>query len=133
MSWFRELLLKFAPLGVVSVVLFAGSLILMPWLIARLPSDYLLRKPAPPKRSTLLSLSVHALRAVVGTSLILAGIAMLFLPGQGLLTILTGLFVLEFRGKRRIILTLLRQPRLIGAVNWIRVRRGQNPLEVPSE
>ena len=53
---------------------------------------------------------------------------MLALPGQGVLTILAGLALLDFPGKRALELKILKRPSILGAVNWLRERRGREPL-----
>jgi len=53
---------------------------------------------------------------------------MLLLPGQGLLTILIGLLLLDFPGKRALELRLLRRPALRGFLDRMRQRRGVPPF-----
>ena len=65
--------------------------------------------------------------------LVMAGIAMLVLPGQGLLTILLGIMLLEFPGKRRVELMLLRRPEILAGLNWIRRHANRPPFEVCEE
>lgn len=114
-----------------------GSLLGVPWLVARLPRDYFVHPVAPPRRWS----SAHPawrwtwaiLRNFLGVALVLAGIALLVLPGQGLLTMLAGLVLLDFPGKRRAERSLVRRPRLRGAMNWLRARAGAPPLEPPRD
>jgi hypothetical protein len=61
---------------------------------------------------------------------IAAGIAMLVLPGQGLLTILIGFLMLDFPGKYRVEKWLVSRRRLLGAINWLRRRAGRVPLRI---
>ena len=60
--------------------------------------------------------------------LVAAGLAMLFLPGQGLLTVLIGVCVMDFPGKRGLLQRLVRGPKVQGALNWIRRKRGKEPF-----
>ena len=53
---------------------------------------------------------------------------MLALPGQGLLTILVGLALLEFPGRRSLELRIARIPALRRGMNWLRARGGASPL-----
>ncbi|MFO7857997.1 MAG: PGPGW domain-containing protein, partial [Ectothiorhodospiraceae bacterium] len=62
--------------------------------------------------------------------LVLAGIAMLVLPGQGVLTILAGLTLMNFPGKYRVERWLMSRPAVFNAVNWLRRRAGRPPLEL---
>jgi len=52
-------------------------------------------------------------------------------PGQGILTILIGLSLLDFPGKRNLELKLIRLRTVRKAINWIRARAQQPPLELP--
>lgn len=52
---------------------------------------------------------------------------MLVLPGQGLLTLLVGVGLLDFPGKRHIELRVVRNHHVLNAINWIRARTNQAP------
>jgi hypothetical protein len=68
---------------------------------------------------------------LLGALLVLAGLAMLVLPGQGILTILLGLAFLDLPGKRRAELWLVSRPPVLAAVNRLRLRAGREPLQLP--
>lgn len=70
-------------------------------------------------------------RSILGLVLILLGIVMLVLPGQGILSILAGLLLLHFPGKRRLELWLLRLPGVLRAINGLRSRAKRPPIELP--
>ena len=55
---------------------------------------------------------------------------MLVLPGQGILSILIGLSLLEFPGKRRFEAKLVGQPKVFQAINALRKRFDRAPLVV---
>ena len=61
----------------------------------------------------------------VGVLLSIPGI-----PGQGLLTILIGLMLLDIPGKRRLIHFLVRRPGVLRTLNYLRARFGRPPLIV---
>jgi hypothetical protein len=65
---------------------------------------------------------------LLGALLLVAGILMLVLPGQGILTILAALALLDFPGKRHIEMSILHIPMLLRSINWLRRRAGQAPL-----
>lgn len=116
-----------------SVLTFVGSLLAIPWLIARLPKDYFTdvrRHQRKGPRSGLETLLIIG-KNLLGVLLIIAGIAMLVLPGQGLLAILIGLSLTNFPGKYALERRLIRTPAIYRALNWIRHRRGQAPLSLP--
>ena len=73
----------------------------------------------------------RVVKNLVGVVLLIAGLAMMVLPGQGIITVLVALTLLDFPGKRRLELRIIGQPQVHQGVNWIRKRAGQPPLIVP--
>jgi hypothetical protein len=69
---------------------------------------------------------------VLGAVLVCVGFIMLFLPGQGLLSMLVGLFLMDFPGKPRVLRALLARPHVLPLINGLRARAGRPPLELPS-
>ncbi len=107
---------------VVSIGLLVGSLLGAGWAVKRLPEDFLVaQSQAPAQRGITL---VRVLRNLLGGVLLLLGVLMLALPGQGVLTILAALSVLDFPGKRRLMARLLRVPSVFRAANKLRERSG---------
>ena len=131
-----EFLAPFVPwlVGVSVISLLLGAF-LTPVMILRIPPDYFV----PERRERLIRRSRHpalhalilAAKNMIGALLLLAGFAMLFLPGQGLLTLFAGLIVMNYPGKYRLERWLVRRPYVLSAMNWLRVRRNRRPLEVP--
>jgi hypothetical protein len=108
---------------------------LLPFLLARIPEDYF----ADPKRHAgglktlhpVLYWGLRVIKNLVGWVLVLAGILMLVLPGQGILTIIVGLVLSDFPGKFALERRLASNERILGAINWIRRRSGHRPLLPP--
>jgi hypothetical protein len=121
-------------LFVVSMVMFVVGLIVVPWIVVKLPADYFV----PGKRRPLINHSQHPVlrlmilvaKNVLGGVLLVAGVAMLVLPGQGLLTILMGLMLLNFPGKWRLERYIVSRPAILGSMNWLRARQGREPLKM---
>ena len=65
------------------------------------------------------------LLVAVGIVLSLPGV-----PGQGLLTVLLGIMLLDFPGRRRLEQKLLSRPSIINAINGLRARFDKPPLEL---
>lgn len=65
--------------------------------------------------------------------MILAGIIMLVLPGQGTVTILIGLAISNFPGKYKIERKISSQPAVGATLNKIRKLTGSSPLVFPTE
>lgn len=122
-------------LSVFSAITFVGSLLLIPVLCVRMGEDYFM--PHRDQDRTLagkhpvLRWTGLVLKNVLGVLVLAAGIAMIFLPGQGLLTILVGIMMLNFPGKRALELRLIRFPGLLRAINHLRARSGHAPLRLP--
>lgn|SRR5690606_7211399 len=118
-----------ASLG--SIATLVISAIGVPWWIARLPANYFERVSHTDLRAA--TLRAHPVRRVLknvlGLFLALAGLAMLFLPGQGLITLLIAVTLLEFPGKARLERRLIANDRVHAALNWIRKRAGKEPFE----
>ncbi len=119
----------------VSLALALGSTALMVFLIARMSPEYFVA-PTPPSgswrsRHPVLRFATRVVKNILGAGLVLLGLAMLVLPGQGALTILVGVCLLEFPGKRKLELRIVRQRPVYRAINWIRIRVGRPPLVLP--
>ena len=67
---------------------------------------------------------------LLGVVLIAAGIVMLIGPGQGILTILIGLIMLDIPGKRPIEAKIIKRPTVLAAVNQLRAKYNKPPLEM---
>lgn len=111
--------------GVSSVVMFVGSLLAIPLVLVRVPDDWFVR----PK--TAHSLAKKIARTILGLALIALGVAMLVLPGQGVLTILVGLGVLDLPFKHRLVTRLLSRPKVHQAVDRLRHKAGRGSLRLP--
>jgi hypothetical protein len=58
---------------------------------------------------------------------------MLFIPGQGLLTMLIGLMLIWFPGKYRLEKRIIHRPGVLKGINWLRKKRGNLPLRISDE
>ena len=69
-----------------------------------------------------------AVKNLVGYCLILGGILMLVLPGQGLLTILVGLMLSDYPGKFKLEKRIIKTSLVLKTVNWYRAKSGIQPI-----
>jgi hypothetical protein len=135
-QWVNEHTTLLWWIALISGVIFLLSLLLVPIVVARLPQDYFLRE-RPPMTEEFRDLhpAVRWLlligKNVLGGLLVLGGIAMLAAPGQGFLTLLIGLMLMNFPGKRQAEHWLLSRPTVEKVLNWIRRKRGKEPLKFP--
>jgi hypothetical protein len=113
-----------------SGIMFVFSILIIPVFIARLPSTYFIESLGNQKK---LSLPLKALRFALGTLLILAGIIMLFTPGQGIISILIGLMLLPILSTKKVVRRLLTNNKMIqNTLNIIRRKRNKAPFEFNS-
>ena len=115
-----------------TIITFLATLIAVPILVVRIPPDYFSRT----KRHGKLWANQHpVVRAMLmigknalGFILVVAGIIMLVLPGQGIFTILIGIMLLNFPGKYRLEWWVVTRGPVLRSINWLRRRAGRDPL-----
>jgi amino acid transporter len=132
LSW--QQLALWASIG--SVVALLLTLIAVPWVVARLPADYFSREQRTAWGRSAgepwFADIVRILKNLGGAVLVLLGVVMLFTPGQGLLTLLAGLLLMNFPGKYRLERYLVMRPGVLKGMNWLRRRSGRQPFESPA-
>lgn len=119
-------------LATLSVVFFVLSLLFIPYLVIRIPTDYFVeaKRTSTTRSFSWVTWLRSLIRNLVGTLLVLTGITMLLLPGQGILTILVGLFVADFPGKYQLERQIVCQPAILKSLNWIRRRQNISEIRV---
>ena len=123
-------------LGSLSIFILIISVFMMVLIISFLPEDYFksenrnLISSVQNSRYPLLKLLALITKNFFGVLLLLSGILMLVLPGQGILTIITGLVFMDYPGKYKFERKLLRQKGVINSINWIRSRLSKPSLKV---
>ena len=138
-QWIGENQMLLTGIGISSLLLSIASLILLPWLVAQIPFDYFAHDRREPTKwkelHPLFRFTVLLLKNIVGFILLLAGVAMLVLPGQGLLSILMGLVLMDYPGKFRFERKIVSRPKLLQFINWLRRKQKQPPLvlEIPDK
>jgi hypothetical protein len=134
-AWILDNSALLGALGLIGLVSLVASVALLPFLVVRIPADYFRhrrrRHEYAGERHPAAHHAIVIAKNATGVLLIVAGIAMLVLPGQGLLTLLIGLMLTDFPGKYRLEKRLIGQPGVLKAVNWLRARAGHPPLEPP--
>ena len=123
-------------LGSLSIFILIVSVFMMVIIISFLPEDYFKSKnrnlisSVQNSRYPLLKLLVLITKNFFGILLLLSGILMLVLPGQGILTIITGLVFMDYPGKYKFERKLLKQKGVINSINWIRSRLSKPSLKI---
>jgi len=81
----------------------------------------------------ILSIIKLILKNILGILLLIFGIIMLFLPGQGILTIFISLLLIDFPGKWKLINYLSHKKKIVEAMNLIRRRFKKSDLISPKD
>src|SRR5690349_14012654 len=124
---------------VVGALIFLASFFInlgiVSFILVKLPADHFSKKrktkfwagPRP---------AIHAAKVIGknigGVLLVALGIVLSLpgVPGQGLLTVLLGIMLLDFPGKHRLEQKLLSRPSIVNAINRLRGRFGKKSLEL---
>lgn len=137
-SWFSDLpaALSGTPivlLGGLSLITFFGTLILLPVLLIRIPRDYFVREGGYRFRKGVVGILFHLIKNSLGLVFLAMGVVMLFIPGQGLLTILAGLWLMDLPGKRSLEIRMVRTQAIHKGIDYIRKKAGRPSLLIPGE
>lgn len=119
----------------VSAIIFIATLILIPIIVASIPPDYFSEPRRHPacltQRYPILCILLLIIRNLIGLTFALMGIIMLVTPGQGVLTILVGLTLMNYPGKYRAERWLITQHSVWRFTNLLRHKAGKQPLVRP--
>ncbi len=123
---------------VATVASFSISLIAIVVPLVRLPPSYFLDSHSRQfwaNRHKVIRWTGLILKNGLGLFLILLGgiLSIPGIPGQGLLTVLVGVMLLDFSGKRRVERAILRRPRIRSLVNRLRQRFGKPPFQLEED
>ena len=118
-----------------AITVFIVTLAAIPVVITLLPCDYFLqtKRAVSKQQVSFMRLLLTFVKNIFGVLLIVAGIVMLVLPGQGLLTILLGLMLTDFPGKYALEKKLVQVNSVFRSINWIRRKAGKEPMLLPAQ
>lgn len=115
-----------------SLVMIITSIIGLRYFIIRMPPDFFV-KPHGLKinhHHSIISAILYIFRNILGVIFVIVGLVLSIpgVAGQGFLTILVGLLLLDFPGKRKLTLKIARKPVIRNVINNIRIKAGKSPL-----
>lgn len=110
----------------------ALSFVAVAIVIVRLPEDHF-ASDRPPDGRTPTNAARRIARNLLGILLIAVGLVLSVpgIPGQGVLTILLGVMLVDFPGRRVVERWLITRPGILAAMNRLRRRFGAPPLREP--
>jgi len=137
LTWMREYQGLLEWLAGMSLLMFVVTLVALPLVIIFLPEDYFVRDRRDPARQTrrhpAVWLTLTILKNALGVVLFVAGLVMVALPGQGLLTMLIGVTLVNFPGKFALERRIVSRPSVANTLNRIREKAGRTRLELPQK
>ena len=139
-DWLTGFMGLFTWRGVLFAVLifaitFVVNLVIVSFILVKIPADHFRNDHQPadgPDRHPALRATMIVGKNILGVLLVAIGILLSIpgVPGQGLLTILLGIMLLNFPGKRRLEQKLLGRPQILKTINRLRSKFGKPGLEV---
>ena len=97
---------------------FVVSVVVLPLVLIALPADYFVRPPGVPKSHPVIIL-------------LMLGFIMLFIPGQGILTMLFGVGLMDFPRKRELQFKIARSPKVHHSLDWLRRKADKPVFDLP--
>jgi hypothetical protein len=112
---------------------FAVSAISVGFVMVKIPENYFSShyvQDFMPGKPWLVRWSAVIIKNLLGVFLILLGIVLSLpgVPGQGVLTILLGLIMMDIPGKRPLEARIIKRPKVLAAINKLRARYSKPPL-----
>lgn len=134
LTWLSEHHVLLTWLSIASLITFIGSLLSLPWLVAMIPEDYFLYESrettALKQRHPVIRFLLLIGKNLLGFILLCGGFLMLFIPGQGLLTMAVGLLLMDYPGKYALEKRIVSTPSILKGLNWLRAKRHLPALQV---
>ena len=117
-----------------SGIFFIISLIALPWLVGLIPEDYFFNTTTDPQNTNednfFYKLVMKIGKTALGLVLLAGGVLMLFLPGQGLLTIFMGAILIDYPKKKLIERRFIKIAFILKGLNWARIKGGHSSLKL---
>jgi len=138
MEWLAELWVSFTwDRILIGVTLFLASLtvsfVSIAIVMVKIPENYFsshYTRDFLPNSSWAVRWGAVILKNILGVFLVILGVLLSLpgVPGQGVLTILLGLIMLDIPGKRPLEARIINRPAILSAINKLRDRYGKPPL-----
>ena len=133
-QFFTSISLRSLAMGVgIFLVTFSANLALVSLILVKIPADYFQdsgKKKFLAKQSPVVRVLAIIGKNVAGVLLVILGVLLSLpgVPGQGILTILLGIMLLDFPGRRSLERRIVGWPKVFNAINKLRRRFDKPPL-----
>ena len=118
-------------ISILSILFFFISLLFIKTIILKIPDDYFIRKKNLfISENIYLSILYLFIKNIIGIIFLIGGVMMLVLPGQGILTIIIALMLLDFPGKKYFEGKIIKSKPVLKSINWVRKKSNKAPLRV---
>jgi len=121
-------------LTITSIIGLIASLVLIPWILIQIPSDYFSHKKRQKHQwrnhPPIIRLVLLFMKNIFGVIFIISGIIMIFIPGQGIITIIIGIILVDFPGKYKMERWIINHPAILRSINKLRAKAKKGPIEV---
>jgi len=119
-------------IAIASACMFGLALIAVPLFVIRIPADYFAhphRSDAEyPRRYAWFRWIWLIAKNILAIGFLFFGVLMLVLPGQGIVTILIGMTLLDFPGKFHLQRWVVSRKGVLDSINWVREKAERLPL-----
>jgi hypothetical protein len=133
-EWFVDNRSLLIWLSFFSAIFFIISLIALPWLVGLIPEDYFFNTTTDSQNANednfFYKLAMKIGKNALGLVLLAGGVLMLFLPGQGLLTIFMGAVLIDYPKKKLIERRLIKIGFILKCLNCFRIKGGHSSLRL---
>jgi len=125
-AWLIDYSSILISLGGLSILILLFSIIGMGWFVAQIPEDYFIHDKRQAgywiKYSSQARIVIMISKNIFGGIMLISGLFLLILPGQGLLTIIIGLLLIDYPGKFRLEQKIISIPSIFRGLNWFRAK-----------
>ena len=118
-----------------SILMLIVSIIGVGWFISQIPEDYFIHEKRQSdnwkKYSPEARIVIIVAKNILGVTMLISGLLLLILPGQGVLTMIIGLLLIDYPGKFKLEQKIIAIPSIFKTLNWFRAKSNKSHLQHP--
>ena len=122
-------------IGGLSILILIFSIMGLGWFISQIPADYFIHEKRQAdnwnKYSSETRVVIIIVKNVVGIAMLISGLLLLILPGQGILTMIIGILLIDYPGKFKLEQKIISIPSVFRGLNWFRAKSKKSYLRHP--